>query len=51
VYDEILDAPGPGVPLQLTVKLVFVVTAGRVLTVLVGVPATVVVACAPLGVG
>jgi hypothetical protein len=34
-----LVAPGPGAPLQLTVKLTFVVVAGRGLTPLVGSPA------------
>jgi hypothetical protein len=39
-----LVAPGPGVPLQLTVKLVVVEKADSAPTVLVGGPATVVVA-------
>ena len=39
MYDAMLVAPVPGVPLQLTVKLVVVVVAGNELTALVGRPA------------
>ena len=48
--DVILLAPAPGVPLQLTVKLVVRVVAGSEPTVLAGGPATVVVVCALVGV-
>ena len=51
MYDAMLVAPVPAVPVQLTVKLVVVVVAGNELTALVGRPARWVVAWAPVGVG
>jgi hypothetical protein len=50
-YEAMLVAPGPGDPLQLTVKLGLVETAGSEFTVLVGVLPTNVVAWAVAGVG
>ncbi len=51
MYDAMLEAPGPGLPVQLSVKLVVLVAAGNALTELVGRPTSDVVAWAVAGVG